>query len=219
MALGLPKDPEGQKKFLMGALPIIALVGYYQFWHVSKVVPPIEELQTRYEELDTKNQTARDQASPASMRMMQQKLALFDNHIKRLEELIPQREEEPQLLNQMSLRARDAGLEIALFKPVAGSEEVGQFYTRKSYDMRVVGTYHAIGRYFGQIGSLPRIVNATDVRIEREPNQPANRPAGLRLVANFKIHTYVIPPPPTDTVKAPPAGTTPPPATTTNAGN
>ena len=217
MAFGLPKDPEGQKKFLMGALPIIALVGYYQFWHTSKVVPPIEALETRFEELDTKNQSARAQASPQQMQMLQQKLSLYENHIKRMEELIPQREQEAELLNQMTARARDSGLEIALFKPV--TEEPGQFYNKRIYDMRVVGTFHAIGRYFAQIGSLPRIVNASDVRVIKETTQPQNRPSGLRLVANFKINTFVIPPPPSDTAKAPPppAGTTPP--TTTNAGN
>lgn len=215
--LGIPKDPEGQKKFFIGILPLLLVAAYYQFFH-GKIATEVEGLETRYEELQSKNAAASALASPAAIQQLQQKLALFENHMKRLEELIPAREEVPQLLNDISLRARDSGVELALMRPTG--EEAGQYYTKQSYDIRVLGSYHSIGRYLAQVASLPRIVTPSDVRVIKLPVQSSNlRDSGVRLQADFKIHTYVIPP---DTMTKParppaPAGTTPP--TTTNAGN
>jgi Tfp pilus assembly protein PilO len=80
--------------------------------------------------------------------------------------------------------------------------------------MRVVGTYHAIGRFLAQVGSLPRIITPTQVTVYVTPNTKLNRTEGLRLQADFKIQTYIIPVP--DTLLTAPAGTTP--TQRTNAG-
>jgi type IV pilus assembly protein PilO len=215
--LGIPKDPAGQKRFLIGALPLLAVAGYYQFFHGAKATV-VADLETRHEVLLEANGAASAKANPAAQQQLQQKLSLFENHMRRLEELIPAREEVPQLLLDITQRSRDAGVEPARIAPVG--EEPGEHYIKSTYDVRVIGPYHAIGRFLAQIGSLPRIVTPTDVRVVKLAVQPQNiRDAQIRLQADFKIHTYVIPPPPPDTVKPPvPAGTTPP-ATTTNAGN
>ncbi|MEX2282858.1 MAG: type 4a pilus biogenesis protein PilO [Gemmatimonadota bacterium] len=208
MALGLPKDPAGQKRFLIGALPILAAVGYYQFVH-TKTTVEIDNQTTTLETIESSNDRNRALSSPASMNAMRQKLALWEQHMKRLEQLIPLREEVPALLRDFTQRASESGVDVRQYKPEG--EEPGQFYTQQTYAVSVIGSYHSIGRFLAQAGTLHRIITPTQVNLVKPPNPQLNRQGGLRVQADFKIHTYIIPP---DTT-ARPAPTTPP----ANVGN
>jgi Tfp pilus assembly protein PilO len=208
--LGIPKDPQGQKRMLLGMVPLLAAGAYYYFFH-TKTQTQVEELQTHFEALQQLNEAAAARTNPAAVRALQQKVTMFEQHAKRLEQLIPLREEVPQLLFDITSRARDAGVEMALFTPAG--EEQQQFYVEQTYTLRVIGNYHSIGRFFSHVGSLPRIVTPVDVKVAKPVNLQLDRPSGLRLQADFKIHTYVIP---ADTTKRP-AGTTP--TTRANAGD
>lgn len=208
---GIPKDPAGQKRFLIGAAPLLLAGVYYMFFYKNTVVE-LTELNERYEELQSKNDVARTRSNPETIKNLQQKLALYEQHMKRLEQLIPLREQVPELLYNVTERAQESGVDHALIKPEA--EEPGEFYTQQTYAMRVVGSYHAIGRFLAQIGSLPRIITPTQVTVSVTPNTRLNRTEGLRLQADFKIQTYIIPVP--DTVLTAPPGTTP--TQRTNAG-
>jgi type IV pilus assembly protein PilO len=188
-SLSLPKSPEQQKRLLIGILPLLLAFVYYQFVH-GKKVDEVAALQTRFEQLDAQNAAMRPQALTGGAEL-QQKLALFEQHMKRLEELIPQSEEVPQLLNSMSERAQDAQVDLSLMRPQA--EVPGQFYTEQSYEIAVIGGYHEVGRYLGMIASLSRII--TPVELKVEPRQGDTLRDGTpRLTAAFRIITYVIPP-------------------------
>jgi type IV pilus assembly protein PilO len=191
MAFGIPKDPAGQKRLLIGALPILAAVAYWNFIYAGKK-EEISTLEERYEAIDAKNAQNRGKASPAAIRAQQQKLALYDQHMKRLEELIPLREEVPGLLRDMTSRAGDAGVDLRLMEPEGDSP--GQFYTQQSYKISVVGPFHAIGRFLAQTGSLPRIITPIEVSVTAPGGAQLNRQGGARLQADFRIRTYIIPP-------------------------
>lgn len=189
--LGIPKDKAGQKRLLIGALPILAAVAYWNFVYTGKR-EEITALEERYNTVDTKNAANRGKTSPAAIRAQQQKLALYDQHMQRLEELIPLREEVPGLLRDMTARAGNAGVDLRLIEPEG--EQPGQFYSQQSYKISVIGAYHAIGRFLAQTGSLPRIITPIEVTVSAPDRTQLNRPTGLRLQADFRIRTYIIPP-------------------------
>jgi type IV pilus assembly protein PilO len=204
MAFSLPKDPEQQKRLLIGLVPLFLVFGYYQFMH-GKKVEANEALQTRFEELDQRNKLMRPQALTGGAEL-QQKLALYEQHMKRLEELIPQSEEVPQLLNSMSERAQDAIVDLALLRPEV--ENPGQFYIETSYQIEVHGGYHEIGRYLAMIASLSRIITPIELKLAPKPADTL-RDGTPRLEAGFRIVTYVAPPAPASPVarpNAPPQG-------------
>lgn len=188
-SLSLPKDPEQQKRLLIGLVPLLLAFGYYQFMHGSKV-EEVEALRARHEQLEAQNAAMRPQALTGGAEL-QQKLALYEQHMKRLEELIPQSEEVPQLLNAMSERAQDAQVDLSLMRPQA--ENAGQFYTEQSYEIAVIGGYHEIGRYLAMIATLPRIITPVELRVEPRPADTM-RDGTPRLQAGFRIMTYVVPP-------------------------
>jgi type IV pilus assembly protein PilO len=188
-SFSLPKNPEQQKRLLLGLLPLLLVFVYYQFVHGKKVAE-IETLDARYQQLDAQNAAMRPQALTGGAEL-QQKLALFEQHMKRLEELIPQSEEVPQLLNSMSERAQDAQVDLSLMRPQA--ENPGQFYTEQSYEIAVIGGYHEIGRYLGMIASLSRIITPVELKLEPRVGETM-RDGTPRLQAGFRIITYVVPP-------------------------
>jgi type IV pilus assembly protein PilO len=117
-----------------------------------------------------------------------------------VEGLIPSSEELPDLLDAISAEAQRTNVEIALIQPSGATQEA--YYTRRAYDMAVVGRYHDVGDFLTRVASLPRIV--TPLNLTLAPSgatagsaAPADADA-VRVEARFSIETYVIPSTPTE---------------------
>src|SRR5690606_10176069 len=116
-------------------------------------------------------------------------LALHREQLARVENLIPSSEELPDLLDAVSAEAQRSGVELTLIQPTGAAQE--QFYTRRTYDLAVLGSYHQIGEFLARVGSLPRIVTPIDLMVAvREEGTRGGEP---RLEAKFAIETYVLP--------------------------
>jgi type IV pilus assembly protein PilO len=187
MAL-LPQDPQKQKVIFLALLPILIAFGYYYFFHTKRVTEATE-LQDNVDRLEVSN---------AGMRQIvgrygpdfQQRLAVYQAHVGQLEQLIPRREDVPVLISQITSRAQEIGVELAALNPSA--EEAGEFYSRQSYELQVIGDYHSIGEYLTAIGSLPRIVKSSEIKLN--VLEPATEPGqSPQLRAIFRIETFIVP--------------------------
>lgn len=188
MAL-LPKDPTQQKRLLAGLLPLVLAFVYYQFMHTDRAAQ-IADLETHLEQLERTNATARALAEQGGPEL-ERRLALYEQHMLRLEELIPRREQVPELLNDMGRRAQLSSVEVTVMKPEG--EEASPYYTRQSYEFGVKGTYHNVGRFLSEVGSLPRIVTPSEFRMLSSGTRDRQ---GLPVLnANFRIITYIVPEP------------------------
>lgn len=188
MALGLPDDPQQQKRLLIGLIPLLLLFAFWYFLHGDRV-EEVDAMQTRVENLESQNRTARLRSRQGSE--LQERLARFERHIDRLEDLVPRNEEVSQLLNQINQRAEEVGVNVVVFRP--GGQEAGEHYVRRTFELVVRGTYHDVGEFLTQIGSLPRIVTPTNLQVS--PVQATNRAGQPLLEAAFQIVTYVLPDP------------------------
>jgi type IV pilus assembly protein PilO len=189
MAL-LPSDPAQQKKLLLALVPFIMAAAYFNFVHRDRA-EQIETLEGNLEQLERTNAAAKviaEQGGPE----LQRRLTMYESHMKRLEQLIPLREQVPELLHAMGLRAQTSGVELTRMKPEA--ETVSPYYTRQSYEIGVRGTYHDIGLFLSEVGSLPRIITPTELKLSGNTNMTDK--AGTPLInANFRIMTYIVPEP------------------------
>lgn len=191
MAL-LPSDAASQKKLLIGLVPLLALFAYHQLVY-GKQVQEADLLDQRLEALVSANNRAKVLAAQGGPEL-ERRLAIYEQHMRQLEELIPKREEVAELLHQVTLRAQGANVELTTMQPEAN--DPGPFYTRQIYVLGVRGTYHDVASFLSEIGSLERIVTPTDVKLTK-PQGPAatNRRGEPQVDANFRIVTYVIPDP------------------------
>lgn len=74
---------------------------------------------------------------------------------------LPNEKEIPTLLTTISSLAKDNGLEVLRFKPVAEVRE--GFYARVPVELKLEGSYHQVASFFYDVGDLPRIVNIRNV--------------------------------------------------------
>ena len=190
-----PLDPQQRKQLLMGG----ALLALLAFGFYDRVYGPrrqaIAAQETRLEQLKTVNTRSRAITRGAQGEVDQQ-LALYRQQLELAEGLIPTAEELPNLLDAISAEAQRTGVQLTLIQPVSMTEEL--YYTRRVYDMAVVGRYHEIGEFLTRVASLPRIVTATNLTLAprpapagRQPDAGANAP--VELEARFSVETYVIP--------------------------
>jgi type IV pilus assembly protein PilO len=151
----------------------------------------IELLDEQLMTLETTNNAARiiaEQGGPE----LQRRLALLEEHVGLLEQLIPKREEVPELLYSMGQRAQQTGVELTRMKPEL--EEVGPYYTKQTYEIGVKGRYHVVGQFLAEVGSLSRIVTPTEFKLQSNTGERDRNGVPL-LGANFRIVTYIVPEP------------------------
>ena len=197
-----PLDPQMRRNLLLGGA-MIALLGYaFNTYLYAPRTAEVDALRTRVEELQTRNSAARSLTRGVGTDV-EGTLAAYRRQLQAVEGLIPSGEELPDLLDAISAEAQRTNVEIALIQPSGATEE--QFYTRRAYDMAVVGRYHDVGDFLTRVASLPRIV--TPLNLTLAPTAAAGgtgAPAiaagsdAVRVEARFSIETYVIPSTPTE---------------------
>ena len=96
--------------------------------------------------------------------------SVFEAELKKMEEKLnqaltelPNDKEIPKLLTSIASTAKSNGLTVQFFKP--GQEEPKGFYAEVPVSLKLVGTYHQIAKFFYDVGSLPRIVNLSNVSL------------------------------------------------------
>jgi type IV pilus assembly protein PilO len=194
-----PLEPAQRKNLLyVGVFLALAAFGFYDRVYTPRKAR-MAELEARLEQLNTVNARSRAITQGAEGAVNEQ-LSLYRQQLELAEGLIPSNEELPNLLDAISAEATRTGVELTLIQPVGATEET--YYTRRVYDMAVVGEYHQIGEFLTRVASLSRIVTPTNLRVA--PQAGAEEPvagtaaAQVPLEARFSIETYVIPSTPID---------------------
>ncbi len=186
-----PLDSEQRKRLLL-VVALLAVLAYFGYERLYK--PKSEEvaaLQTRLETLRARNQAARQLTEQNGRSAVERKLVLYRDQLVRVEGLIPSGEEVPDLLDAISAEAQRTGVELALIQPVGATAET--YYTRRTYDLAVRGSYHQIGAFLTEIASLPRIITPTNLNLALTSDSVST--ADPELEAKFAIETYVLPAP------------------------
>ena len=137
----LPADPLRRGALLSAFL---AVSGLY-FVHGYVLAPMVEGAQSRRLRLERVEEGNRGAARVAELgdSELEERLALYRDHIARLEGLIPADEEVAALLDAISDEERRAGVEMTMMRPEP--VEPGDYYDRLSYQVTVRGGYHAVG--------------------------------------------------------------------------
>lgn len=181
-------DSDQKKKLFIA----VVLVGGLLYLAHDNIYSPraeeIAELEQRLETLEIQNAAARSLAESQGRSEVEQKLAQYRDQLRQVEGLIPSSEEVPDLLDAISAEAQRTGVELALIQPVGATAET--FYTRRTYDLGVRGSYHELGAFLTEIASLPRIITPMGLSMTVAESGAEGVP---ELNARFTIETYVLP--------------------------
>jgi Tfp pilus assembly protein PilO len=197
MAWYNPTDPV-QRNWMLGGLGLLVLIVPFNMYIMTPRHEANGLVQDRLESLDIQNR----QAGVILARGggdLEERMALYERHVARLEELIPAQEEVAALLDDIQARARANDVAVVGLDPEP-TEAAGP-YNKNGFQMTVVGEYHDVARFLTAIASLSRIVTSVQVDVELFA-APQLRPTMENPVqANFRIETYVLP----DQAALPPA--------------
>ena len=164
----------------IGAIVLVCvglLVGGY-FLFIEGQLAEYEELKKKEDELRT---------SFLSKKALSINLAVYKQQMEEMEQTfgamrrqLPSSNEIPDLLIDITQAGLGRGLEFELFKPER--ERPVDFYAELPISIKVIGTYHELGQFVGDVAALPRIVTLGDISIASG--------TGNRLAMSVTAKTY-----------------------------
>jgi len=185
----LPQETPKQIALLAAILALGGMYAFYTYWYEPRALE-VGEMEARLSQLETMNRQAQV-VSTRSGPDLAERLAVYERHVDRLEELIPAREEVATLMNSLTLEAQRAGVDLTSLTPEAPLP--GELYTLQSYGVSVVGDFHDVGRFLSAVASLPRIVTPVDLVIEPFGGAAVRLQMTAPVSAQFRVQTYVLP--------------------------
>jgi type IV pilus assembly protein PilO len=189
MAWYNPAAPKQRNALLAGILLLALIYPFHSFWYQGQR-EEVDGMQERLETLEGQNRRAQVLAARGGGDLTE-RMALYERQVAKLEELIPAAEEVPVLLDDMSVRARQDGVDITRLLPEPAEES--PYYNKTSYEVAVSGDYHAVGRFLTGVASLSRIVNPVELELAPHPQPQLFPEIEAPILATFRIETYVLP--------------------------
>lgn len=191
MAWYNPTDPT-QRNWMVAGIVALLLIVPFRMYYLAPRDLENQEMGDRLESLETQNRRASVLAAQGGGDL-EERMALYERHVARLEQLIPAAEEVAILADDIANQARQRGVELQRMVPEP--RQPGTYYDQSTYSMAVVGEYHGVARFLTDIASLSRIVTPIelDLQLFQQPNLFPDMDAPVQ--AQFRIQTYVLPDP------------------------
>lgn len=190
-----------KREQLLVALMVLAF-GIASLYYTYVFSPKADELvavREHVEGLGQANQRSARELRAGNLRQLRADAERYAEHLEVMKRLVPTVNEVPGLLEQVSNAARRSGLDLAAVtpQPVAGG---GPTYDAHRYRIAVKGSFLRVTNFFGEVGSLPRIMTASAVKMAPAQGTGAVGPRVARmrapteatLLTEFDLETYVI---------------------------
>ncbi len=189
MAIGANMTQREQR--LIGvAVVAFALAGAFWYFPYQSTNERLATIEQHVESLDKVNSKAQKEMAKGNVTELRAQAESYKQSLTVMRQLVPTNNEVPLLLDQVSTAARRANLDIGAVMPdsiIPGSE-----FDTYRYKVGLVGTYHELGRFFANVGSLTRIVAPVDVKLRPADGQAQQRARSASLIqADMEIRTYV----------------------------
>jgi type IV pilus assembly protein PilO len=149
---------------------LILLVGpsvYFLFMPKHK---EISQLEGQLSKLEQELMIAKRKA--AKLKEVEAQMAAAREKFEEAKKALPESEEIPTLLTNISHSGQDAGLDFLLFQPK--SEKPKGFYAEIPVSIRVNAGYHDFVKFTHKISELNRIVNVKDIRMTKASKKAEN---------------------------------------------
>lgn len=207
MAEILPKDRRGQILLL---LTIAALTTGYVLYGgftplsikgITAYNASRDTMKARIDSIETLVRRSKADVQHGTVQVLEERLAQYRANLDLLRQLVPASSEMPNLLDDITSRAKMRGAKVAAWNPQP-VESGSPFDTQKS-TFTVLGLYDQVGEFLSDISSLPRIIVPYNVKLLRAtgPTLDTARNRAL-LAATFQIRTFVKPSVAPDTAAA-----------------
>ena len=142
--------------------------------------------------------SAKKELARGSVADVRKRLENYRSSLLLLRRLVPERNEVPNLLDDISTRSKIRGVTLSSVVPQPVESGPVPFDTY-IYNMSVIGRYDQIGQFLADVASLQRIIVPYNLSIGAANAQSAKAlgdSTGSMLEARFQVRTYVKSPSP-----------------------
>jgi len=153
--------PRQQKLGLLAGV-IILLLFFDYFFLYTRFSFQIADLRQSVEVAKTERD--RKKALVANKPQLKQQIVLLNGMLNEAIAQLPDQKEIPDLLANISSKARESGLDVLLFRPRAESPQ--DFYAEIPVDVVVRGEFHNVVGFFDEVGRLNRLVNINNIEMK-----------------------------------------------------
>jgi len=148
--------------------------------------------------LEASTDSAKRELARGTVEDLRKRLDTYRGSLALLRRLVPERNEVPNLLDDISSRGRIRGVTLSQVVPMPVQAGPVPFDTYK-YNMSVIGRYDQIGQFLADVASLQRIIVPYDLTLD-QANMTAAKAlgdtTGALLEAKFQVRTFVKSPTP-----------------------
>lgn len=144
-------------------------------------------------QLQASTDSAKRELARGSVEDLRKRLETYRGSLSLLRRLVPERNEVPNLLDDISSRSRIRGVTLAQVVPLPVEAGPAPFDTYK-YNMSVIGRYDQIGQFLADVASLQRIIVPYDLSLDQAELTAAKAlgdTSGSLLEAKFQVRTFV----------------------------
>src|SRR4051812_37679208 len=137
--------------------------------------------------------SAKKELAKGTVADVRKRLETYRASLVLLRRLVPERNEVPNLLDDISTRSKIRGVTLSQVVPEPVEPGPAPFNTYK-YNMSVIGKYDQIGQFLADVASLQRIIVPYDLTVAGANSGAAKAlgdSSGSLLEAKFQIRTYV----------------------------
>lgn len=182
------KDPKIQK-FLLGGL-VIFLVFYFWYARIySKNTTLIEQKQVQYENLMSDLKIV--EMKTKSFEGLKEEYEKLLERYHKVERLLPEEKQIPQLLMQMHSAA--SANQIGIIQIIPRDAVPVSFYKVSSFDIEISGSYHNLGRFLSSIANFPFLANVSNVTITALPQgEQIPEQKGKSITTSLRLTTYYV---------------------------
>lgn len=183
----LPENKNDQIKLVISVAALGLVYAYYSYMYTPKTTE-LDTLEERVESLHNSNEQVRQEVVRGTVGKLKEEADMFGQLLQQMRQLVPISNEVPTLLEQISNAARQTGLDVGGITPLGIIP--GEVFDTHRYRMTVQGSYHRIGNFLDNVGSLTRIMAPMNLTLR--PSQRTSRNAREQLLeAAFEVQTYV----------------------------
>jgi type IV pilus assembly protein PilO len=144
-------------------------------------------------QLEAATDSAKKELARGTVEDLRKRLDTYRGSLALLRRLVPERNEVPNLLDDISSRGKIRGVTLSQVVPLPVEPGPAPFNTYK-YNMSVMGHYDQIGQFLADVASLQRIIVPYDVAIDQANATAAKAmgdTTGSLLEAKFQVRTFV----------------------------
>jgi type IV pilus assembly protein PilO len=185
------------------ALMLAGIVGYIAYTGAVIEMVGLNGLSTRQAHvaairdtivtLEAATDSAKKELARGTVADVRKRLESYRGSLSLLRRLVPERNEVPNLLDDISTRGKIRGVTLSQVVPLPVEAGPVPFDTYK-YNMSVIGKYDQIGQFLADVASLQRIIVPYDLTVGAANSTAAKAlgdSTGALLEAKFQIRTYV----------------------------